>query len=108
MWKHITSLQAYLSVIACGQHSSFQRNVAGVTSRWQHCSRFDRPKISISDLSLQRGMHYRLTNWPKNIIIYLIKMFNMFKGFQIFLTFYLYIKAYFYMNIMKFSPKQLT
>ena len=28
---------------ACGQHSSFQRSVAAVVSRWQYCVRFDWP-----------------------------------------------------------------
>ena len=33
--KRVTSLLAYLRVIAPGQHSSFQGNVEAVGSRWQ-------------------------------------------------------------------------
>ena len=36
---------AHFHVIASGQYSFFRRNVARVASRWQHCVRFDRPKI---------------------------------------------------------------
>ena len=36
--------RAHHRVIAPGQYSSF-RNVVEVASRWQHCVRFDRPKI---------------------------------------------------------------
>ena len=43
--KGVTSLRAHLRVIAPGQHSSFQRNVAAVARRWQQCVRFDRPEI---------------------------------------------------------------
>ena len=55
--------KAHLRIIAPGQHSSFRRNVAEVASRWQHCVRFDRPKIWTSDLPLQRRTRYRSTNW---------------------------------------------
>ena len=51
-------------VIAPGQHSSFRRNVAVVSSRWQRCIRFDRPDIWTSDLPLQRRTRYHSTNWP--------------------------------------------
>ena len=37
--------RAHHRVIARGQHSSFQRNVAAVANRWQHCVSFDRPEI---------------------------------------------------------------
>ena len=33
------------SVIAFGQHSFLQRNIAAVTNRWQSCAGFDRPVI---------------------------------------------------------------
>ena len=36
---------AYLRVTAPGRLSSFQRNIAAVASRWEHCVRFDRPGI---------------------------------------------------------------
>ena len=36
---------AYLCAIAPRQHTSIQRNVAVVASRWQNCVRFDRPEI---------------------------------------------------------------
>ena len=37
--------EAHLRVIAPGKHSSFQKNVAAISSRWQHCLRFDRSQI---------------------------------------------------------------
>ena len=43
--KRITGLQGPFLRHCTGQHSSFQRNVAAVESRWQHCLRFDRPEI---------------------------------------------------------------
>ena len=55
-------------VIAPGQHSFYRRNVAAVTSHWQHCVRFDRSKIlrllRSSDLPPHRRMPSRSTNWP--------------------------------------------
>ena len=36
---------AYLCVIAPKQHTFFRKNVAAVASRWQHCVRFDEPRI---------------------------------------------------------------
>ena len=55
---------------ARGQDSSFRRNFVTVTSLWQHCVRFDQPKIWTSDLPLQRQAHYRLTNWVTQFIFF--------------------------------------
>ena len=57
---------AYLRVIERGKHSSFRRNAAAVTSRWQLCVRFNRPEIWTLDLSLQKQTRYRSTNFPVN------------------------------------------
>ena len=63
--KRVTSLREPISrVIAPGQRSFFPRNVAAVASHWQHCIRFNRPEIWISDHPLQKQPRYRLTNWP--------------------------------------------
>ena len=43
--KRITSFRVDFHVIAPGQHSSFQRNVAAKASRWQQSVRFDRFEI---------------------------------------------------------------
>ena len=49
---------------ACGQRSSFRRNVAAVASRWHNCVQFDRPEIWTPDLPHQRRTRNRSTNWP--------------------------------------------
>ena len=43
--KRVAVYGAQLRHCACGQHSSFCRNVAVVVSRLQHCVRYDRLKI---------------------------------------------------------------
>ena len=39
--KRVTGLRVHFRVIAPGQHSFFQRNIAAVASLWQHCVQFD-------------------------------------------------------------------
>ena len=57
--KHVTSLRNLSPRhCACGQHSSFRRNVAAVASRRQHCVRFNRPENWTSNLMLQRQTRY--------------------------------------------------
>ena len=64
MLQHVTSLLGPpLSHCACGQHSFFRRNVAGVASCLQTCVQFDRSSFESSDLQLQRQTRYRSTNW---------------------------------------------
>ena len=60
--------RADLRVIAPGQHSLFQTNIAAVASRWQHCVRFDRPEFeSQTSRSRDERVTARLT-WP--VIMY--------------------------------------
>ena len=49
---------------ACGQHSSFRRNVRAVMNCWQPSAQFDRTEILTLDLPLQRQTQHCLTNWP--------------------------------------------
>ena len=64
MPKRVTSCPGPSRVIAPGQHSFFRRNVAAMTSRWQHRVRFDRFEIWTLELPLQKRTRYRSTNWP--------------------------------------------
>ena len=48
---------------ACGKCWSLRRNVAAVTSWWQHCVWFDWLEIWTSNLPLERRTHYRSTIW---------------------------------------------
>ena len=64
----MTSLRSHLLVISPRQHCPFQRNVAAVVSRWQSCVPFDRAEIWTSNLSLQRRMRYRSTNWSVEVL----------------------------------------
>ena len=60
--KHVTSWRGPSPChCACWQLSSYRRNAAAVASRWQHCVRFNRSKISTSDLPLRRRTCYRST-----------------------------------------------
>ena len=55
-------------VIVPVQHSCL-RKIAAVASRWQHCVQFDRSENKVSELTLQKRIRYRSTNWHvKNII----------------------------------------
>ena len=67
-----TSLRGPFSChCAFRKHISFQRNVAAVAIRWQHCVQIDRSEIRTSNHPLQRRTRHRSTNF---IFLYCIVM----------------------------------
>ena len=75
--KRVASWQGpSLHHCAYGQHSSFQRNVAAVASRWQHYVQFDRPEIRTSDFPR-----------PEKNMLPLDQLAGYFKSFSLFQKF---------------------